>query len=98
MAMQRRRKLSERGRGTSPVPHNKQTVSVPMRTSAPLIEQFYVAVDRQLKSGYGTYDSAEKVAQEIKKRHPTLQVTLFDAKEQRYTAIGQQTSSTKRRA
>jgi hypothetical protein len=51
----------------NPVPDNVQTGSAPIRASAPLIEQFYVAVDRQLKSGYGTYDAAEKAAQEIKK-------------------------------
>jgi len=89
MAMHRRRKHSDQG--ANPV------VSAPIRANAPLIEQFYVAVDRQLKSGYGTYDAAEKVAQEIKKRHPTPQVTVFDAKEQRYTAIEQPTVSTKRR-
>jgi len=55
----------------------------------PLIEQFHVAVDRQLKSGYGTYEAAEKVALAIKKRHPQLQVTVFDAKEHRYTAVEQ---------
>jgi hypothetical protein len=36
----------------------------------PLIEQYYVAVDRQLKLGFGTYEAAEKAAKEIKKRYP----------------------------
>jgi len=97
MAMHRRRKLSDRGRRANPVPDNVQTGSAPIRASAPLIEQFYVAVDRQLKSGYGTYDAAEKAAQEIKKRHPTPQVTVFDAKQQRYSTIEQPTVSTKPR-
>jgi hypothetical protein len=32
----------------------------PIRATVPLIEQYYVAVDRQLKSGFGTYEAAEK--------------------------------------
>jgi hypothetical protein len=55
----------------------------------PLTEPFYVAVDRQLKSGHETYEAAEKAALGIKKRYPKLQVTVFDAKEQRYTLIEQ---------
>jgi hypothetical protein len=53
----------------------------------PLTEPFYVAVDRQLKSGYETYEAAEKAALEIKRRYPKLQVTVFDAKEQRHAPI-----------
>jgi hypothetical protein len=68
---------------------NKQTASAPIRAAAPLIEQFYVAADRQLKSGFGTYEAAEKAAQEIKKRYPNPQVTVFDAKQRSHTAIEQ---------
>lgn len=57
------------------------------RVRPPLGEQFYVAVDRQLKSGYGTYAAAEKAALAIKKQYPLLQVTVYDAKEQRYSTI-----------
>jgi hypothetical protein len=63
----------------------------------PLIEQYYVAVDRQLKSGYETYEAAEKVAREIKKKFPNTQVTVFDAKGQYHTAIEQPVVSTKSR-
>jgi hypothetical protein len=62
----------------------------------PLIEEYYVAVDRQMNSGFGTYEAAEKAAKEIKKRYPNLQVTVFDAKKQSHTAIEQPTASTKR--
>ena len=34
-----------------------------------------------------TYGAAEKAAIEIKKRHPQLHVTVFDAKEQRQALI-----------
>jgi hypothetical protein len=76
---------------------NKQTDPAPIRARTPLVEQYYVAVDRQLKSGFGTYDAAEKAAQEIKKRFPNPQVTVFDAKKQSHTPIEQQIASTKRR-
>jgi hypothetical protein len=55
-----------------------------------------VAVDRQLKSGFGTYEAAEKAARKIKQRYPNPQVTVFDAKERSHTAI-EQPVSTKRR-
>jgi hypothetical protein len=69
MAVHKQRKLSSRGR--SPAPENRQTDSAPIRATVPLIEQYYVAVDRQLKSGFGTYEAAEKAAKEIRKRYPT---------------------------
>jgi hypothetical protein len=53
----------------------------------PLIEQYYVAVDRQLKSGFGTYEAAERAAKEIKKRHPNPLVTVFDTKRRSHTAV-----------
>ncbi|MGY3610185.1 hypothetical protein [Bradyrhizobium sp. Lot33] len=52
-----------------------------------LTKPFHVAVDRQLKSEHESYEAAEKAAIEIKKRHPKLHVTVFDAKEQRHTPI-----------
>ena len=58
MAAYKQRKFSSRGR--SPAPENRQPDSAPIRAAVPLIEQYYVAVDRQLKSGFGTYDAAEK--------------------------------------
>lgn len=52
-----------------------------------LTKPFHVAVDRQLKSEHESYEAAEKAAIEIKKRHPKLHVTVFDAKEQRHTPV-----------
>ena len=72
MTAHKRRKFSSRG--ITPAPESRRTDSAPIRATAPLIEHYYVAVDRQLKSGFGTYEAAEKAAKEIKKRHPNLQV------------------------
>ncbi|MGB9118266.1 hypothetical protein [Bradyrhizobium sp.] len=68
---------------------NEPAASV-RKLSIPLTEPFYVAVDRQLKSGYETYEAAEKAALTIKRQYPKLHVTVFDAKEQRHTLIEQQ--------
>ena len=95
MAAYKQRNFSSRTR--SPAPESKQTDSAPRRATVPLIEQYYVAADRQLKSGFGTYEAAEKAAKEIKKRHPNPHVTVFDAKTRSHTAIEQPMASTKRR-
>lgn len=70
-------------------PNNNNRTAAPVRkiSRPPLTEPFHVAVDRQLKSGHETYEAAEKAALAIKKRYPQLQVTVFDAREQRHTII-----------
>jgi hypothetical protein len=65
MAAHKQRRFS--GRGRSPAPESSRTDSATIRATVPLIEEYYVAVDRQLKSGFGTYEAAEKAAKEIKK-------------------------------
>jgi hypothetical protein len=102
MAAYKQRKFSSGGRkfssgGRSPAPESKRTDSAPIRATVPLIEQYYVAVDRQLKSGFGTYEEAEKAAKEIKKRYPNTQVTVFDAKKRSHAAIEQPMASKKTR-
>jgi hypothetical protein len=85
----RRRTMSSRpaGKAKKRVAEYQATAASPKRVLPPLVEQFHVAVDRQLKSGHGTYQEAEIAAREIKKRYPLLQVTVYDAKEQRHVAI-----------
>src|SRR5215467_4520337 len=97
MATYKRRKFLNQEKRADPAPENRHTDPAPIRAKAPLIEQYYVAVDRQLKSGYGTYEAAEKAARETKKRFPNLQVSVFDAKGQHHTAIEQPIVSTKSR-
>ncbi len=72
---------------------NNATTSVRKSSKPPLTEPFHVAVDRQVKSGYETYEAAEKAALGIKKRYPQLQVSVFDAKERRHTLIKQSTAA-----
>ncbi len=66
MAAHKQRKFSSRGR--SPASESRQTDSAPIRATVALSEQYYVAVDRQLKSGFGTYEAAEKAAKETARR------------------------------
>jgi hypothetical protein len=66
---------------------NNGTTSVRKPIKPSLTEQFHVAVDRQLKSGYDTYNEAEQAALKIKNRNPQLHVTVFDAKEGRHRLI-----------
>ena len=73
---------------------DQTTAAPPERVKPSLLEQFHVAVDRQLKSGHGTYAAAAKVALAIKKRYPHLQVTVYDTKGQRHTIIEQQGAAT----
>ena len=68
MAAHKQRKFSSRAR--IPAPESRQTDSAPIRATVPLIEHYYVAVDRQLKSGFGTYEAAEKAAKEIAIEQP----------------------------
>lgn len=95
MAMRRAEKSSRRAaRIRRPVPANQRAMAPPPKRAAPpLIEQFHVAVDRQLKSGYGSFEAANRAAQAIKKQYPQLQVTVYDAKERRHTTIEQPEAS-----
>lgn len=73
----------------APIAANREPASVRRPSKPPLVEPFYVAVDRQLKSGHDTCEAAEKAALAIKKRHPQLHVTVYDTKDRRHTIIEQ---------
>ena len=89
MATRKQTRSSDRTRQMRTSIANERAAPVRKLSKPPLTEPFHVAVDRQLKSGHETYDAAEKAALGIKKRYPKLQVTVFDAKEQRHTLIEQ---------
>jgi hypothetical protein len=90
MSKTTRRKTFNRKLEKAPVAaSNRPTASARKSISVSLTEPFYVAVDRQLKTGHGTYEAAERAALAIKVRHPQLHVTVYDAK-RRHHAIVQQ--------
>jgi len=45
----------------------------------PEMGQFRLQVDRQTKASYATYEDAERAGLVIKKGHPILYVTVYDA-------------------
>jgi hypothetical protein len=62
---------------------------VPAKKNALVSAPYYLAVDRQLKSGYDTYEGAEQAALAIKRQHPRLLVTVYEPKLRRHIAIEQ---------
>jgi hypothetical protein len=90
MATRAPTRLSKRTRETKKsIAANTATASVRKPSKPALVQPFYIAVDRQLKSGHETYGAAEKAALAIKKQHPQLHVTVYDTKEHRHTVIEQ---------
>ena len=51
------------------------------------MERYRLQVDRQTKTSYSTHDAAETAGAAIKKAHPLVQVTIYDAKESAITVL-----------
>lgn len=47
----------------------------------PVLGRYRLQVDRQTKSTFESSDEAEKAGQAIKKAHPIVQVSIYDAVE-----------------
>jgi len=47
----------------------------------PALERFRLRVDQQTKASFDSLEAAEKVGGTIKKTHPVVQVSIYDAKE-----------------
>ena len=50
-------------------------------------ERYQLQVDRQMKASFATLAAAESAGQTIKKAHPIVQVTVYDAVESKNTVI-----------
>jgi hypothetical protein len=55
--------------------------------SRPAQGRFRLQVDRQTKSTFESLDEAEKAGQAIKKAHPIVQVSVYDAVESAQTIL-----------
>jgi len=86
--LKRKRSAGVRRERTTIVP-NQATEAARKPSKPPSTAPFYVAVDRQFKSGHDTYEAAEQAALAIKKRYPRLQVTVYEAKTRRHTIVEQ---------
>jgi hypothetical protein len=49
--------------------------------------RFRLQVDRQTKATFADLSDAEKAGKEIKKAHPVVQVSIYDAEESRQTVL-----------
>jgi hypothetical protein len=49
--------------------------------SRPTAARYRLQVDRQMKASFATFEEAEKRGKEIKKAHPVVQVSVYDAEE-----------------
>ena len=49
--------------------------------SRPTAARYRLQVDRQMKASFATFGEAEKRGKEIKKAHPVVQVSVYDAEE-----------------
>ena len=57
------------------------------KKTVPLASPYYLAVDRQLKSDYDTFEKAEKAGLAIKRQHPRLLVSVYEAERRRHIII-----------
>jgi hypothetical protein len=58
-----------------------EAVALPVNQSRVPLERFRLQVDRQTKATFTELGDAEKAGREIKKAHPVVQVSVYDAKE-----------------
>jgi hypothetical protein len=57
--------------------------------SRPVLNRFRLQVDRQTKATFTSMEEAEKAGKAIKKAHPVVQVTIYDAQEHRQSILSQ---------
>jgi len=64
-----------------------EAVSPPAGQARVVLARFRLQVDRQTKAAFAELGDAEKAGREIKKAHPTVQVSIYDAEESRQTVL-----------
>lgn len=88
--MSKRTRTRHSGRATlATIPPDELAEPARKLSSVSLHAPFYLAVDRQLKSGFNAYEEAEKAALKIKRQYPRLQVTVYETGPRQHTAIAQ---------
>lgn len=79
-------------------PSRMATMSMPKKDAAepivvkagqtrPTLERFRLQVDRQTKATFASMDEAEKAGKAIKKAHPIVQVSVYDAEQSAQTML-----------
>jgi len=70
------------------MPKREDDVLLPTGHKKPEVHRYLLQVDRQTKSSYVTLKEAEIAGKTIKKAHPKLQVSIYDAEKSEQILIG----------
>ena len=69
------------------MPKREDDVLLPTGQKKPLLYRYWLQVDRQTKSSFETLKEAETAGSAIKKAHPKLQVSIYDAEKSQQILI-----------
>ena len=72
---------------TMPNKESSEAAPPPPSQARAALARFRLQVDRQTKAAFATLSEAEKAGQQIKKAHPLVQVSVYDAEESRQTVL-----------
>ena len=72
----------------TPSKESSEAVPTPGSQARAALARFRLQVDRQTKAAFDTLGEAETAGQQIKKAHPLVQVSVYDAEESRQTVLG----------
>lgn len=64
-----------------------EPIAVKVGQSRPALGRFRLQVDRQTKATYDSMDEAETAGKAIKKAHPIVQVSVYDAEQSAQTML-----------
>ena len=72
------------------MPKKEKVEAEPMRIDQrrPSLLRYRLQVDRQTKASFGSLDEAEKAGKAIKKAHPIVHVTIYDAEGHKEQILG----------
>jgi hypothetical protein len=70
-----------------PKKESAETVSPPASQARAPLGRFRLQVDRQTKATFASLSDAEKAGRNIKKTHPIVQVSIYDAEESQQTLL-----------
>ena len=72
------------------MPKKEKVEAEPMRIDQrrPSLLRYRLQVDRQTKASFGSMDEAEKAGKAIKKAHPIVHVTIYDAEGHQERILG----------
>ena len=72
---------------TMPKKDAEETAPVTIGQGRITMQRYRLQVDRQTKNSYATHDAAQEAGAAIKKAHPVVQVTIYDAKDSEITIL-----------